>query len=300
MAGGEERPLVAFFINKSVLQNTKVSGRGPYHATARITTLIEGREEEIVIHNIYNPNEQSGDLRHPDGRYEGIPKKSCLPMLEGALEKHHGKEQIVVGDFNLYHSRWAGESSRRSPSVQTEYMMAMMDREGMDLCLEPGTITRPPADMRSTHGSTIDLVWATEGVQKMIRYCKVSHKLDCASDHLPIVTAFEYSTREPVEVKRRRFRDLDTEKKKVEFRNTLYRELGPVRRIGSKKDLDQAINSMTAAIQKAIDQTVPTSTICPRSLPGFTEECREAIDEVKRAQRWWKAHPTTENLVEYQ
>lgn len=68
IADGNERPFVAFFVNKNriVTQDIKVSGRGPFHATIRIMTEIEGRKEEIVIHNVYNPNEKYGT--HDIGR----------------------------------------------------------------------------------------------------------------------------------------------------------------------------------------------------------------------------------------
>ena len=86
MVDGNERPFVAFFVNKNLIgsRDIKVSGRGPFHATIRITTNIEGREEEIVIHNVYNPNEKYGDPRYREGRYEGITTNSALPLLESA------------------------------------------------------------------------------------------------------------------------------------------------------------------------------------------------------------------------
>jgi hypothetical protein len=55
-------------------------------------TQIEGREEEIVIHNVYNPNEKYRDPRYREGRYEGITTNSALPQLESDLEKHHSKQ----------------------------------------------------------------------------------------------------------------------------------------------------------------------------------------------------------------
>jgi hypothetical protein len=43
-------------------------------------------------------------------------------------------------------------------------MIVMMERWGLDLGLEQGTITRPLSNLRSNQGSTIDLVSATAGV----------------------------------------------------------------------------------------------------------------------------------------
>ena len=133
MVDGTERPFVAFFVNKNLIgsRSFKVSGRGPFHATIKLMTQIEGRKEEIVIHNVYNPIEKGGDPRHKEGRYEGITTNSALPLLESALKKHHGKERLVVGDFNMHHSKWDGDNYQSSlypSSAQTDFMIAMMER----------------------------------------------------------------------------------------------------------------------------------------------------------------------------
>lgn len=59
-------------------------------------------------------------------------------------------------------------------------------------------------------------------------------------------------------------------------------------------------NDITTAIQKAIEDTVPMVVMCARSIPGFTDKCKEAIDEVKWAQRRWGSRPTESNLHELQ
>lgn len=130
----------------------------------------------------------------------------------------------------------------------------------------------------------------------MIRDCGVNDKLDCASDHLPIVTTLEYLITEPPRIVRRKYRDIDI---KI-FTSALQRGLPRGEHIESREDLDQVMNDITTAIQKAIEDTIPTVVICARSIPGFTDECREAIDEVKWAQRRWRSRPTESNLHELQ
>jgi exonuclease III len=104
---GTKRPFIAFFVNKNCIgsRDVKVSGRGPFHATIKIITQIKGRKEEIVIYNVYNPIKKNGDPRHREGQYKGITTNSALLLLESALEKYHGKEQLVVGDFNIHHNK---------------------------------------------------------------------------------------------------------------------------------------------------------------------------------------------------
>jgi hypothetical protein len=45
----------------------------------------------------------------------------------------------------------------------------------------------------------------------MIRDCGVNNEIDCASDHLSIVTTLEYLTTEPPKVARKKYKDMDIE-----------------------------------------------------------------------------------------
>ena len=84
------------------------------------------------------------------------------------------------------------------------------------------------------------------------------------------------------------------------FTQVLLRGLPKCQHIRSRIDLDQVTNNITTAIQKAIEDTIPTAIICARSIPGFTDERKDAIEEVKRAQRRWRSRPTESNLHELQ
>ena len=128
----------------------------------------------------------------------------------------------------------------------------------------------------------------------MIRNCGVNNELDYASDHFPIATTLKYRTTEPPRVVRRKYKDVDIKM----FTQALHRGLPSSQHIKSSKGLDQVPNDITTAIQKAIEDTVPTAVRCARSIPGFTDECKEAIDEVKWAQRRWRSRPTESNLHE--
>jgi len=60
----KEQLFIAFFVNKNLisLQDIKVLGQGPFHATIRIIAKIKGKEKEIVIYNVYNLNKKYKDL----------------------------------------------------------------------------------------------------------------------------------------------------------------------------------------------------------------------------------------------
>ncbi|CZS96791.1 uncharacterized protein RCO7_02603 [Rhynchosporium graminicola] len=54
------------------------------------------------------------------------------------------------------------------------------------------------------------------------------------------------------------------------------------------------------AVQTAANASTVTKTYTPRSVPGFTPECRDAIDEVKRTKRVWERDFSSEHdLAEY-
>jgi hypothetical protein len=64
----------------------------------------------------------------------------------------------------MHHSKWDSgnfPSSLNTHSAQTEFMISIVDRWGLDLCLEQGTTTRPSSNLRSNQAVTIDLVGAT-------------------------------------------------------------------------------------------------------------------------------------------
>jgi hypothetical protein len=102
------------------------------HQPLRCRSAAKQFTDRLIL--VGEDEQANGDPRHREGRYKGITTNSTLPLLKSALEKHHGKEQLVVGDFNMHHSRWDGDNYRRSrntPSTQTDFMIAKMERWGL-------------------------------------------------------------------------------------------------------------------------------------------------------------------------
>jgi hypothetical protein len=88
----------------------------------------DGKKQQVVIHNIYHPV-QDNNLR-TSGRYQGIPKSSCLPQLETLLSRNSSHAQVVVGDFNLHHPKWSPEDIREySRPATTNMLLEIMSRD---------------------------------------------------------------------------------------------------------------------------------------------------------------------------
>jgi hypothetical protein len=93
-----------------------------------------------------------------------------------ALGKYKQNEQVVVGDFNLYHEHWFGSlplpvhGSRKK--AQVEALINIMRDHELELTLPNGIVIRPRADIRSQLvGIVLDLSWCSEDLVKRISTC---------------------------------------------------------------------------------------------------------------------------------
>ena len=91
----------------------------------------------------------------------------------------------MVGDFNLHHLLWGGQRVTQSHAAADTLITGMLI-QGLQLLLQPGTITREKNNERST----LDLALATEELASKVASCRVT-KAFTGSDHLPIETTIQ-------------------------------------------------------------------------------------------------------------
>jgi len=285
------RALVCLFIKNSIDKSQiRVTGSGATLVTLQLQTKTAGRDTKVCIHNVYNPHSSSEGMRGlgriTEGQFEGISKASVLPALDQALQAELIAQHIAVGDFNLHHEMWYGQDITDVPTNwgsgrrhEPALLITTMERHGMSLCLPPGTITRR-GEFQKRH-TILDLVWASEGLANRLISCNIDSDLDYNSDHLPVSTSIDLRLNRAQVAERRLFQKIDSE----QFARVLSNHLPRISRLQTKEDLDNTVAQLTDALQAAINASVPTARIGPRSIPGFTEECRESIKEVKRARR---------------
>jgi hypothetical protein len=110
--------------------------------------------------------------------------------VTGKRQRTRQHSNLVVGDFNLRDKLWGGPEAREEKCPDAAgYLLEILERHGLELCFEPGTITRPAS------GSTIDLAFATEDIRDNLINSTVEKSLDKGSNHLPITTTFGYALR---------------------------------------------------------------------------------------------------------
>jgi ribonuclease HI/exonuclease III len=285
----EERPRVCFYINRG-MDISKL--RIHQHASRDIISALFDTETPIAIHNIYNPHT---DGSAPNAQYYGIPGNSVIPTLDQALYTYRSHEQIAVGDFNLQHHDWTGQLERNSHNNQTTCLKETFQRAGMEQCVPIGTITRPP-DRSYNEGTTIDLVWATEGIRTAMTSCGVQHDMDCDSDHLPIETSLNISTPQRPEERRRNYAAMDLPKLRKGTEQGIPRHL-PMR---TQAQLDTYTESISTAIVTAIDMATPQIRIHNTyTRREFNRETATAIRKVRKARRKWQARQDDESREEY-
>ncbi|GKT52007.1 uncharacterized protein ColSpa_12188 [Colletotrichum spaethianum] len=165
---------VCFFVNKK-LDHLKWQFKEHSKDLCTLTLGFNvGRNTEVAIHNIYNPQNQDND------------RMRSLQQLRKTLEAKHHIEQIVVGDFNLYHELWGG-SEIRKPDAEARELIELMEDFDLINQLPVGTITYMEGDGRST----IDLCLITVGlVDRLIKY-GIDDNVNHESDHLPIATSLD-------------------------------------------------------------------------------------------------------------
>jgi exonuclease III len=157
------------FINTRIPRNRWTA---IFHSPDFCTVSIqcgETAEDVIHIHNIYNPVADMGE--------------SVIPLLHRTILNYASDKQIAVGDFNLHHPLWGGESSTRCDREAEDLLQLMADHQ-LELILPPGTITYD-----SQLGQVvIDLALGTPWVHERVTFCGVRDDLDHQLDHLPVAT----------------------------------------------------------------------------------------------------------------
>jgi YD repeat-containing protein len=147
----------------------------------------------------------------------------------------------------------------------------------MELLLSPGSITYDGWWGQAM----IDLAFGTSWAQERKVFCGVREDLDHQSDHLPVATTvmIEVETREPPE--RLQWQRTDHGILTREFE----KNLPPLTAISSKNELDKRVEGIINAITKAIEASTPKAKPSPRSIHGWTEECKAAQMTARRLRR---------------
>jgi exonuclease III len=279
-----------FFISKRLpKEDLRIRDYGTDLTALTILNQGANRDQKITVYNIYNPNPAP-----PYNRMHSLPALSRLPKLNVALERTRSHHNIVVGDFNIHHELWGGEGVISNSTKQAEFLIEMMERHGLELCIERGLKTRPGRNEEP--GSTIDLALATEDIMETLVKAGIEGRLNKCSDHLPIGLELGIQLQREAQFTRWRYDQTDREI----FSNTL-RDLLPQPQFGTRTErIDQVAERIAEALSIAREASTPKARISPKSKPGWNEETTEAIKNARRLRRRYNATGEMDDFVEWQ
>jgi ribonuclease HI len=267
-----ERTRVCMLISKQI-------GQWTHHAHGRdaqeVRIAQQGEQGELRNFNIYNPV----------GYIDTVMK----------LEDLFGRNircSMVVGDFNLHHPAWGGDSAIQDANADA--LIELTDSADLDLWLAPGTITRDEAG----HQTTIDLVFGSHDLSERFLTSEIAHECHSHSDHLPIRTILDISTVSTTASapKRRNWKAMETEK----FDNFVAANLrGKTWTLTTPRQIDEAVEHFIDIINRAVEESTPWAKPSQYANPSFTRECRQAVKETRRLFRCYVATHSEEDWEVY-
>ncbi|KAI0991245.1 hypothetical protein K3495_g16942, partial [Podosphaera aphanis] len=214
-----------------------------------------------------------------------------LPELL-SKEGHH----ILVGDFNLHHPSWGGQTVLSHHKLAEDLIELLGSRE-MELALPEGTITWSNRGSKST----LDLVFLSKKLEDSVKSCQPDSELEASSDHIPISTQLSIQpniSEEPVPRPQWKKADWNEVNKRLSAKLLdLRADNFP---LNTRQAIDQRVATITKAIQKTVEETIPKAKPSRFAKPYWNTQCSEAVKDTRKARRKWKKLSTEESWIEYQ
>jgi len=228
---------------------------------------IKGNWGKITIFNIYSNCDNNDTIKLLSNYYS-----RNRAQLEHA---DTGAAHIIwLGDFNRHHPLWDDPDDDRlfTPNAvyAAEELIEAIADTGLELALPSGI---PMHQHNVTKSWTrLDQVFLSDHSMDMLLSCDTRTDLrGILTDHLPVLTELDLhlgpSTNKPFT----NFREVDWE----EFHTALEGQLAripPPERIRDQAQLAASCETLTAAIQRAIQEQVPIMEITPKSKRWWTKE----------------------------
>lgn len=249
---------VSIFVRDSIKQY-RIHLVSPMQAVAVRTTI----NHPITICSVYIP-----------------PSSTCaIEDLEDLLQQLP-TPIIMVGDFNAHNILWGGNKIDQRGNI----MEAFITRNNLCLWNDDSFTYMHPATGSLT---SIDLSLCSPGLLLDFQW-KVEEDLH-GSDHFPIVLRYDQLIPEE-RIPRWQFHKAKWDK----FASLCESEL----QFETFKHLPDPVKAFTDHLNKIAESCIPKSSGVPKrpDKPWFNEECKEAINERKKALDQFRKNSTSENL----
>ncbi|KAF4468113.1 zinc knuckle [Fusarium albosuccineum] len=229
----------------------------------------------LAIHNVYNRNDTI----------------NIEQMLNDTTMT--GRD-LLVGDFNIHHSQWAGEREVK-PTRKAEEMHEGLKEAHMKLVTTPGagTFSRSP----TSEPSTIDLTFVSEGILDCVKNWPLVEAPGFESDHRIIKTLLKIRPTRTVRTR------IDWKRTRKKYANATKNNLEPLGfpDLNTDDHIDEYIAKINDAVNSATQDWVPVIRYrtFPRarrpdsaSVRTLLAQERLALDKLRQAdnskwERYW-------------
>jgi Endonuclease-reverse transcriptase len=248
----ETRPRVMSYVRKGAGLNT--AQLRPCTSRDLIFLQIQGRNTlPLNIVNAYNA---------PIGSTSAGTAVDLLTELPQTL----WRSAFLAGDFNLHHPNW--DPDHPSPSRQAEPFVAWLDNNNFAFTSEVGKPTQ-------NYGNTLDLAFLTG---PLFAITTKSEHMDTTSDHSPLITTINWSSRGQEPIKRLRLDTINKEQFTDLLQNFLV-DIPALTDAPSTEELDSTAVNLTKAISEAYIGSAKRSLGQNTGQPWWNTDCKAAVQE---------------------
>ncbi len=230
----------------------------------------------LTIHNIYSqmpPSTNTTEWESP------IPA-----MLQNI--QNDNSEHLVVGDFNLHHQMWGGDTVKRAHKGAT-YLVEAIEMGTLQLLSSRGVSTR---EKHGNRPSTLDLTLATPSISRQIVSCEVDRDT-VGSDHFPVITTLKLLHNIcRKQTTRRNFKMLDSDLVKLGATD-IVAELKNLQ-LNTMTEVDYYCHQLVQKTQGLIAETVPIAKPTTYAKPWWNSTISAAIRNERQLKRQWRRSHT--------
>ncbi|KAI9036090.1 uncharacterized protein KD926_002467 [Aspergillus affinis] len=230
--------------------------------------LTDADGQQVRIFNIYNRPDETDSAT--------LDLVTSLITPTGPTNSSTNPRLLLLGDFNLHHPAWGGERSERDSS--SDQLLELTDTRCLDLWLEPGTTTWE----RNGSRITIDLVLGSQDLTPRLVACEVNERVHADSDHYPIRTLLDISTKTPEAQRRRNWKACSVKDLQSFVDLNLQSKAFPLQ---TKQHIELAIEYLIETINQGIAASTPWAKPSKWANPSFNVECREMVKITRKFRR---------------
>ena len=176
------------------------------------------------------------------------------------------RSAFLAGDFNLHHPNW--DPDHPSPSRQAEPFVAWLNNNNFAFTSEVGEPTQ-------NYGNTLDLAFLSG---PLFAITTKSEHMDTTSDHSPLITTINWSSRGQEPIKRLRLDTIDKEQFTDLLQNFLV-DILALTDAPSTEELDSTAVNLTKAISEAYIGSAKRSLGQNTGQPWWNTDCKAAVQE---------------------